>query len=119
MTLWLHTLIGLTYFFRYGCAQTFKLPEKGFRFLSENEIKNINWVTIDLTNDYGYFIECDLDYPREIHEITKDFPLCPENMDICYDMLSPFQKSCLESIYNRTSYIQRKLTATFLKRRKM
>ena len=28
-------------------------------------------------NEYGYFIECNLEYPAEIKEKTENFPLCP------------------------------------------
>ena len=28
-------------------------------------------------NEYGYFIECDLENPVEIKEKTKNFPFCP------------------------------------------
>ena len=105
--------------FRYGSAQTFKIPQSGFRFLSEDEKRKINWNTVDVTDKTGYFVEIDIDYPEKIWEQTMDFPLCPENIDITYDMLSPVQKSALEDIYNRKSYKQRKLTATFLPKRKM
>ena len=104
---------------RYGCAQMYKLPESGFRFISDAEKDHINWAGIDLLSDVWYFVECDLYYPEEIHKVTKDFPLCPENMEITYDMLSPFQKMCLQKIYGRKSYKQKKLTASFLPRNKM
>ena len=104
---------------RYGCAQMFKLPEKHFKFLSERQKESINWYNIDLTGDTGYLVECCLDYPKEIHEKTKDFPLCPENISISFDMLSPFQKACLKNIYDSKSYKQKKLTATFLPRENM
>ena len=96
-----------------------KLPEKGFRFISEEEKRQIDWTTIDLLSSVGYFVECHLYYQEEIHNSTKDFPLCPENMDITYDMLSSFQKMCLQKIYGRQSYRQRKLTASFLPRNQM
>ena len=104
---------------RYRCAQMYKLLESGFRFISDEETAHINQAGIDLLSDVGYFVECDLYYPEEIHKVTKDFPLCPENMEITYDMLSPFQKMCLQKIYGRKSYKQKKLTASFLPRNKM
>ena len=81
--------------------------------------RQIDWTRIDLFSGVGYFVECDLYYQEEIHNPTKDFPLCPENIDITYDMLSPFQKMCLQKIYDRQSYRQRKLTASFLPRNQM
>ena len=41
-----------------------------------NEIKEDILNTPD-DNEYGYFIECDLEYPAEIKEKTENFPLCP------------------------------------------
>ena len=104
---------------RYGCAQMYKLPQAGFRFMSESEKANINWETEDMTLNIGYFVECDLDYPEEIWQYTRDFPLCPENIVITDEMLSPFQKESLEVIYGSTRYKEKKLTATFLPKNKM
>jgi len=103
----------------YGTCQTFPLPFKDFTFLSNEDIKKINWNTIDLTRDKGYFIEVTLIYPENIREKTKSFPLCPENKKITYDMLSPYQKSVLDSIYGKKTYSEKKLTSTFLKREKI
>ena len=41
-----------------------------------NEIKEDILNTPD-DNEYGYFVECDLEYPAEIKEKTENFPLCP------------------------------------------
>ena len=87
--------------------------------MSEEEKNRIDWNTVDLTSDKGFFCEVDLEYPKNIREHTKDFPLCPENTDITYDMLSPTQKTALKQIYDRSSYKQTKLTATFLPKEKM
>ena len=95
----------------------FKIPQEGFRFLSEEKKHNIDWKSVDLTSNTGYFVECDLYYPEEIQKQTKDFLLCPENVEITYNMLSPFQKMSLEQIYGRTDY--KKMTATFLPKKKM
>lgn len=80
------------YLIRYGCAQTYNLPQSGFTFISKDEIAKIDWKRIDLTKYIGYFVECDMEYPTEIHETTSNFSLCPQNVAITYDMLSPFQK---------------------------
>ena len=66
----------------------FKIPQEGFRFLSEEEKTKIKWKEVNLTLDDGYFVKCDLKYPEEIWEHTKDFPLCPENIEITYDIIT-------------------------------
>ena len=67
----------------------------------------------------GFFVEVTLEYPKEIWEKTKSFPLCPENKTITFDMLSPYQKKVLKQVYNKSSYKETKLTATFLDREKI
>ena len=96
----------------------YKLPQGGVRFITDSEKLNINWVSEDMTLNIGYFVECDLDYPEEIRQHTSDFPLRPENIVITDEMLSPFQKESLETIYGCTSYKEKKLTATFLPKTK-
>jgi len=76
----------------YGCSQTLPLPWGNFQFLSDEEKQQIDWKTIDLMKETGYFVEVSLTYPENIHQKTKSFPLCPENIEITQDMLSPYQK---------------------------
>ena len=85
----------------------FKIPQGQFKFLTEDERHNIDWVSIDLKGDTGYFVEVDIDYPESIWEQTKDFPLAPENIDITHDMLSPFQKAALKNIYITRKHIDK------------
>lgn len=103
----------------YGTCQVFPLPFANFTFISAGEIDTINWETINLLEDIGYFVEVSLHYPENIHEKTKSFPLCPENTTINYDMLSPYQKKVLKEVYNKSSYCEKKLTSTFFDREKI
>ena len=103
----------------YGCAQSFKIPKEDFRFISETEKKKIDWVNLKPNDCYGYFVEVDLVCPKEIHEKTKSFPLCPQNIEITYDMLSHFQKQCLYNFFGKENYRQRKQTAVFLSKQKI
>jgi hypothetical protein len=69
------------------------LPVGGFRFLSEEEISQIDFANVPDDSDIGYTVECDLEYPGELHESHNDYPLAPEHMTITEAMLSPFCKS--------------------------
>lgn len=102
-----------------GCAQTLPLPYADFKFVSEQDSMKINWATIDLKGKTGYFVEVSLEYPEELWGKTESFPLCPENVQITYNMLSPYQKSVLREVYNRNNYKSTKLTSTFNTREKM
>ena len=46
----------------------FKIPQGNFKFLSEEEKRNIDWLSTDLKSDTGYFVEVDIDYPKSIWE---------------------------------------------------
>ena len=39
-----------------------------------------------------YFLEVDLEYPDELHELHNDFPLAPEKIAVSSDMLSKYCK---------------------------
>jgi len=42
-----------------------KLPSGKFRWLNKHKTLNFDINSIDLEGKYGYFIECDLEYPKD------------------------------------------------------
>jgi hypothetical protein len=46
----------------------------------------------EMTEDQkiGYIVECDLVYPKHLHELHASFPLAPESIEIDSTMLSPY-----------------------------
>ena len=64
----------------YGWAMSQKLPVNGFKWAEKlsrfNEIfiKNYNE-----NSDIGYFLEVDIDYPKELFNLYKDLPFLPES----------------------------------------
>ncbi len=77
----------------YGWAMSQYLPVDAFRFLSEEEINEIDFAEVRDDSDTGYVIECDLEYPSDLHRLHNDYPLAPEHATVTEDMLSPFCKS--------------------------
>ena len=73
----------------YGWAMSEYLPYKGFKWL-----KNIDEFDMTPINDkspIGYFLEIDLEYPDELHELHNDFLL----FAVSNDMLSKYVKKLL------------------------
>ena len=74
----------------YGWAMSKYLPCGRFKWL-----KNIDKFDIMSINDkspIGYFLEVDLEYPDELHELHNDYPLAPEKLAVSSDMLSKYCK---------------------------
>ena len=44
----------------------------------------------------GYFIECDLEFPKNIHYLHNDYTLAPEKLIVQDDWISPFCKKLKE-----------------------
>ena len=54
----------------YGWAMSKPLPVKNFRWMTDEELSQ--WENIPC------FLEVDLEYPKELHDLHNDYPLAPE-----------------------------------------
>jgi len=75
----------------YGWAMSQPLPVRGFRWLERAEIDAIDWLTLKRDDPIGYFIECDLEYPEELHDEHNAYPLAAERMVVDMPTLSTKQ----------------------------
>ena len=74
----------------YGWAMSEYLPYERFRWL-----KNVDKFDVTSVNEkspIGCFLEVDLEYPDELHELHNDYPLAPEKLAVSSDMLSNYCK---------------------------
>ena len=62
----------------------------GFEWLES--IDNFDIMSISDKRPIGYFLEVDLEYPEEFHELHNNFPLAPEKLTVSSDMLSKYCK---------------------------
>ena len=74
----------------YGWAMSQYLPTGNFKWLNKQQIKNINWKTVDANNKTGYLLEVDLNYPDELHDLYNDYPCGAEQIKVTQDMLSDY-----------------------------
>jgi len=77
----------------YGSAQSEPLPLGDFRFLESDEISRFDPTSVSDDSPVGYVIECDLEYPADLHDSHSDYPLAPEHLVVSPEMLSPFAES--------------------------
>ena len=81
----------------YGTVMSFGyLPYKDFKWLSKEEIIEFDLGSISENSKIGYILEVDLVYPKELHDLHNDYPLCPERIEVKYDMLSKYCKDIVD-----------------------
>ena len=74
----------------YGWAMSEYLPYEGFKWLKN--VDKFDVMSINEKSPIGYFLEVDLEYPDELHELHNDYPLAPEKLAVSSDMLSKYCK---------------------------
>ena len=82
----------------YGWAMSQSLPTGEFDWLNEEENSNLDITQIPDDSEEGYILEVDLKYPKELLDLHNDYPLVPEKMKICPEMLSPYCKQLSEDL---------------------
>ena len=94
----------------YGWAMVQPIAFGGFRWMEEDEFSKIDWQAQTETQATGYYLECDLEYPKEIHDAHNDYPLAPERLVVCQEALSD-QQNQIVKCYNipRSAMTQTKL----------
>ena len=79
----------------YGWAMSQALPTGNFKWLTENEIDNLDLEKFKKDGDEGLILEVDLKYPNKLHHLHNDYPLGPEKIMVSSDMLSEYcKKNC-------------------------
>ena len=76
----------------YGYSMIQNLAPSSFKFLTKEEINNLNLDYIAENSLIGCILEVDLVYCKELHDIHSDYPLCPEKIEVSSDMLSKYCK---------------------------
>jgi len=81
----------------YGHSQSQLLPTDQFRWLSEEEIQDIDFADVNTDGTYGMICEVDLHYPAYLHRRHNSFILAPEKLTITHKDLSPYSQGKLSS----------------------
>ena len=66
-------------------------------------------------SSYGYFLEVDLDYPEELHDSHKDFPMAPEKIKIKEELFSPYSRENAKKFDIKTGTINKLVPNTMAK----
>ena len=100
----------------YGHALSAKLPYKDFAWLTDSELDALSQPGVlrnmDVEGDIGYLLEVDLTYPPEIHDMSRDFPFCPEKLKVNSNHLSDFMIGQLSDLGHNKVNTYEKLLLT-------
>ena len=69
----------------YGWAMSQKLPVNDFKWVKKEELSKFNEDFIKNYDENGsmqYFLEVDIDYPKELFNLHKDLPFLPESKKV-------------------------------------
>ena len=62
----------------YGCSMCKKLPVNGFKWLTKLDKFNEDFMkNYNEDGDVGYFLDIDIEYPKNLHEMHSDLPFLP------------------------------------------
>ena len=82
-----------------GWAMSPYLPTGNFKWMTDKEISKIDLGKYKKDGKKELILEVDLEYPRELHDMHNDYPVCPEKVKVSNDMLSGYCKKIAEK-YN-------------------
>ena len=74
----------------YGWAMSEYLPYERFEWLKN--VDELDVMSVGVESPIGYFLEVDLKYLDESHELQNDYPLAQEKLAVSSDMLSKYCK---------------------------
>lgn len=76
-----------------------RLSTYSFRWLSDSEVERFDLMSVAPDSDQGFIIECDLDYPENLHDAQDSFPLAPEHIIIKPEDTRGISRSSGESFW--------------------
>ena len=85
----------------YGAAMSEKLPVHSFKWMTNKEIENLfNNQIVQVWNKNPCILEVDLIYPKELHDLHNDYPLCPERIE-CKNGV----KKLIPNLWDKNNYV--------------
>ena len=64
----------------YGWVMSQYLPTGNFKWMTDKEISKLDLGKQKKDGKKGLILEVDLEYPRELHDMHNDYPVCPEKL---------------------------------------
>ena len=75
----------------HGWSMSQNVPDVQFKWIDETQWSQSDWLAQIKDQVFGYIVQCDLDYPGELHDAHSDCPLAPERTTVKTELLSEAQ----------------------------
>ena len=100
---------------QYGWAMSQPLPTGGFSWVEDTSKFTAQFIS-NLRDDetIGFYLEVDLEYPKQLHSKHDQYPLAPEHISITSKMLSSDQIEMAEKLDVKIGGGKKKLCLTLL-----
>ena len=86
---------------QYGWGQSNYLPWGEFIWVEDEKFKELNILNVADDAEVGYILEVDLKYDKELHDLHKDLPFCPEH----YSPSDSREKKLMATLLNKQKYV--------------
>ena len=80
-----------------GSCMSEYLPVDGFEWVKE-ELTETNIMNKPKDDSTGLILEVDLEIPEHLHDYFNDYMPVPEHVKVTKDMLSSYNKNCMEKL---------------------
>ena len=90
------------------------LPYEGFKWLKK--VERFDVMSVSEKSPIGYFLEVDLEYPEDLHELHNDYPLVPENFAVSSDRLSNYCKKIADKYEIKVGDVKKLILKCFFRR---
>lgn len=101
----------------YGKAMMEPMPTSDFTWMENSELSLDGILSLPADGEGGCIVECDLEYPSNLHESHADFPLAPHRHKVRMSELSPTAREICVKNSLKHSVGTEKLMTTFLPRK--
>ena len=92
----------------YGWSVSEYLPYGEFEWLENVDEFDVN--SVNEKSEIGYFLEVDLEYPDELHELHNYYSLAPEKLAVTSDMLSKYCKEIADEYDIKVGDVKKLIT---------
>jgi hypothetical protein len=83
----------------YPSAMVQPLPHSDIKFVDDITLEKILNTPDD--SEIGYMVECDIEYPEELHDKFRQFPPAPESRKPKQEWMTPFQTDFMNQVNAR------------------